>query len=135
MEGVKSSISKVRIVDEDGNDIYNASDVITVLGSVDCSASNESDDIDFAGFKNLILYVTTGALTGTPTLTVSVEGKDSDGNYYTIDTMDTISTADSHPPLELYDVAASTIRIKWVLGGSGGGKKFANTTIEAQLKG
>lgn len=74
-------------------DRHRANDNLTVLSSAARTATTNSSDIINYNWKGLHLITRVSALTATPSITVSIEGKDTlSGQYYTILTSASITT-------------------------------------------
>ena len=85
-----------------------------------------SSDIDMEGYRNAILTVVLGANSDAATMAVSVEVKDSNGNYITFDSLPVMSSGSESAALSLYDLP-DTVRVVCTYGGSG---NFAGVTVE-----
>lgn len=85
-----------------------------------------SPDIDMEGYRNAILTVVLGANSDAATMTVSVEVKDSNGNYITFDSLPVMNSGNEGAVLSLYDLP-DTVRVVCTYGGSG---NFADVTVE-----
>lgn len=108
-------------------------EVFTVIDNATFAITVTGDDIDFSDHGNLLITNSIGDITGSPTMTVKVQTKDSNGNYIDYDTMEALSTGNESQMERWNDVPASTIRVVATLGGSGEGKQFENVTLEATL--
>lgn len=106
-------------------------EVVTVIDNATFDQTVESEDIDFSKFQHAILTIKTGTATGSPTLTTSLQIKDSNGNYHTHTNLSPISTATTITPEEFFYLSAKDIRVVCTFGGSG---SFATTTVELSMK-
>ena len=129
--------SRFVLVDDDGRlvmgyttpiDMVNVPDrrVTTIIDDDTFDATVESSDIDMTGYRNGLLTISLGDMTGTPTMTPSVEVKDSNGNYITFDSLPVMSSGSESAALSLYDLP-DTVRVVCTYGGSG---NFAGVTVE-----
>lgn len=100
--------------------------VDTIIDNATFDATVVSSDIDMTGYRNGLLTISLGAMNGTPTMTPSVEVKDSNGNYIPYDTLPVMSAGSESAALSLYDLP-DTVRVVCTYGGSG---NFAGVTVE-----
>jgi hypothetical protein len=112
--------------------VHNApiSNVVTIIDNETFSETVTGADIDFSKYQHAILTIKTGTATGTPTLTVALQVKDSNGNYITHTTLTAISTATTTYE-EFYYLSAQDIRVVNTHGGAG---SFAAVTVELAMK-
>ena len=97
-----------------------------IIDNATFDATVTSSDIDMTGYRNGLLTISLGAMTGTPTMTPSVEVKDSNGNYITFDSLPVMSSGSEGAVLSLYDLP-DTVRVVCTYGGTG---NFAGVTVE-----
>jgi hypothetical protein len=100
--------------------------VDTIIDNETFDATVVSSDIDMTGYRNGLLTISLGDMTGTPTMTPSVEVKDSNGNYITFDSLPVMSAGSESAALSLYDLP-DTVRVVCTYGGTG---NFAGVTVE-----
>ena len=103
--------------------------VITIINNATYSATVTGTDMDLREFNNLIITYKTGTRTGTATMDIAFQVKDSNGNYITHTSLLQVASASTGYE-EVYGLAASTGRIVCTFGGS---NNFATTTVEVTL--
>ncbi|MGI6483883.1 MAG: hypothetical protein ACOX08_11550 [Methanobacterium sp.] len=129
--------SRFVLVDDDGRlvvgnttpiDMVNVPDrrVTTIIDDDTFDATVESSDIDMTGYRNGLLTISLGDMTGTPTMTPSVEVKDSNGNYIPYDTLPVMNAGNTSVSWSFYDLP-DTVRVVCTYGGTG---NFAGVTVE-----
>lgn len=128
--GSTETPAAVTLYDSDSNPMGTAPETSTTIDNATFSQTVTGEDIDFTGHQHAILTVKTGTATTSPTLSVALQVKDSNGNYITHTTLTTISTATTAIE-EFYFLSAQTVRVVCTFGGSG---NFATTTVELQMK-
>ena len=109
-------------------DMVNVPDrrVTTIIDAASFTETVTSSDIDMEGYRNAILTVVLGANSDAATMAVSVEVKDSNGNYITFDSLPVMSSGSESAALSLYDLP-DTVRVVCTYGGTG---NFAGVTVE-----
>jgi hypothetical protein len=100
--------------------------VTTIIDDASFTETVTSSDIDMEGYRNAILTVVLGANSDAATMAVSVEVKDSNGNYITFDSLPVMSAGSESAALSLYDLP-DTVRVVCTYGGTG---NFAGVTVE-----
>ena len=100
--------------------------VTTIIDDDTFDETVESSDIDMTGYRNGLLTISLGARTGTPTMTPSVEVKDSNGNYITFDTLPVMSASNESVSWSFYDLP-DTVRVVCTLAST---TSFADVTVE-----
>lgn len=100
--------------------------VTTIIDDDTFDATVESSDIDMTGYRNGLLTISLGAMTGTPTMTPLVEVKDSNGNYIPYDTLPVMNAGNMSVSWSFYDLPA-TVRVVCTLAST---TSFADVTVE-----
>ena len=100
--------------------------VTTIIDDDTFDATVVSSDIDMTGYRNGLLTISLGAMNGTPTMTPSVEVKDSNGNYITFDTLPVMSASNESVSWSFYDLP-DTVRVVCTLAST---TSFADVTVE-----
>lgn len=103
---------------------------ITIIDNALFTETVTGADIDFKTYRHALLSIKTGTATDSPTMTVKLQIKDSNGNYIDHTTLSAINTATTVIE-EFFYLSAETIRVICTYGGSG---NFANTTVELRMK-
>lgn len=102
----------------------------TLIDDTAFTATITGDDIDFTDVKHGVITVSTGAISsGSPTLQVKLQLKDSTGNYIDFQVLPTINTATTLIFDDFYFLPFATGRLIATFGGTGG---FNNVTVELQ---
>lgn len=104
--------------------------MVLVINNATFDADEESEDIHVQFDSKILVTVVAGTKTGSPTMDVKIQVKDSNDNYIDHTSFTQITAAGSALK-ELSNFAGKTIRVLADHGGSG---SFANTTIEVQHK-
>lgn len=109
-------------------DVVNVPDrrVTTIIDDDTFDATVTGADIDMTGYRNGLLTISLGAMTGTPTMTPSVEVKDSNGNYIPYDTLPVMNAGNTSVSWSFYDLP-DTVRVVCTLGST---TSFADVTVE-----
>lgn len=100
--------------------------VVTVVNNATFSATVTSADIDIKEYDNLIITYKTGTRTGTATMDIKLQVKDSVGNYIDHTTLTQVASATSGYE-EVFGLAHTTCRVVCTFGGT---DNFATTTVE-----
>lgn len=103
--------------------------VSTIINNATFSATVTGSDIDLTNYSNLIITYKTGTRTGTATMDISFQVKDSVGNYITHTSLTQVASATSGYE-EIYGLAHRTGRIVCTFGGT---DNFATTTVEVTM--
>lgn len=125
-----SSVGQALQVDASGNlKVTNggggAATLLNQAGAIQ-NANGNSTDLNVVAFKELAIDANVTALTGTnPTIQFFIDRKGVDGIYYQIWSSASINTAGATsdsigPGLNKAQSIGSTIRFRWVIGGTGG---------------
>ena len=103
---------------------------VTLIDDVAFTATVTSEDINLSKLKHGIITAQTGAISsGSPTIQVKLQVKDSNGNYIDYLTLPTITTTNTSLFDEFYFLPFTTGRLIATFGGTGG---FNNVTVELQ---
>ena len=103
---------------------------VTLIDDVAFTATVTSEDINLSKLKHGIITAQTGAISsGSPTIQVKLQVKDSNGNYIDYLTLPTITTNNTSLFDEFYFLPFTTGRLIATFGGTGG---FNNVTVEFQ---
>lgn len=103
---------------------------VTLIDDVAFTATVTSEDINLSKLKHGIITAQTGAISsGSPTIQVKLQLKDSNGNYIDYLTLPTITTNNTSLFDEFYFLPFTTGRLIATFGGTGG---FNNVTVEFQ---
>jgi hypothetical protein len=103
---------------------------VTLIDDVAFTATVTSEDINLSKLKHGIITAQTGAISsGSPTIQVKLQLKDSNGNYIDYLTLPTITTNNTSLFDEFYFLPFTTGRLIATFGGTGG---FNNVTVELQ---
>lgn len=103
---------------------------VTLIDDVAFTATVTSEDINLSKLKHGIITAQTGAISsGSPTIQVKLQLKDSNGNYIDYLTLPTITTNNTSLFDDFYFLPFSTGRLIATFGGTGG---FNNVTVELQ---
>lgn len=103
---------------------------VTLIDDVAFTATVTSEDINLSKLKHGIITAQTGAISsGSPTIQVKLQLKDSNGNYIDYLTLPTITTNNTSLFDDFYFLPFSTGRLIATFGGIGG---FNNVTVELQ---
>ena len=103
---------------------------VTLIDDVAFTATVTSEDINLSKLKHGIITAQTGAISsGSPTIQVKLQLKDSNGNYIDYLTLPTITTTNTSLFDEFYFLPFTTGRLIATFGGTGG---FNNVTVEFQ---
>ncbi len=102
----------------------------TLIDDTAFTATITGDDIDFSELKHGIITARLGAISsGSPTLQVKLQLKDSNGNYIDYLNLPTVSSASTVIFDDFYFLPFATGRLIATYGGTGG---FNNVTVELQ---
>lgn len=102
----------------------------TLIDDTAFTATITGDDIDFSELKHGIITARLGAISsGSPTLQVKLQLKDSTGNYIDYLNLPTVSSASTVIFDDFYFLPFATGRLIATFGGTGG---FNNVTVELQ---
>jgi hypothetical protein len=103
---------------------------VTLIDDVAFTATVTSEDINLSKLKHGIITAQTRAISsGSPTIQVKLQLKDSNGNYIDYLTLPTITTNNTSLFDEFYFLPFTTGRLIATFGGTGG---FNNVTVELQ---
>lgn len=110
--------------------------VVDVTDDQTISASGTSAPIDLAGYDEGLLSVFAAGTTGSPTLTVSWEMEDSDGNWIPVTSLTQLTSAPNYAYANIGDAPAGYVftgrgRVAWTKGGTG---TFTGVDITLALK-
>ena len=133
-----NTISQRQYIDYAGTSI--PVQVVLNQASATVSSSGNSDDLDVSLLKRIAVDINITAQSGTsPTVQFFVDRKDAAGNYSQIWSSSVISASTATvsttigPKCTVTEILGFTVRIRWVIGGSGSPSKTFSISIQGRV--